>query len=1019
MAPFDIDLPPGELQFKDLLSFVETYFTGEEFATQPRFVVDANCQDAALLIKVFEMIKELPRGKSLKEFPLTMVAINSDEERLISPKIQMCSKGVPHKVMTGDVNNPAGMLSGLKHRKIDAGKTLFLQVCRRELEEAAPLSPPTRSFAHGVLGGAEAEQLFASLVQQMQRSGQLAEGSLGICLVDIAPPPVAALAMAAAMAGLFPEVKRAQPFPLEECGQQMFTQLLTFKGYKVRFAVPEDLPALERLEEIAWKPHMRAPREGLLKRLETSPTTNFAVEVNGKVEAVLYTQRISTPQDVFKQKFQQVFAGHVPSGKVVQLIAINAHTEHRGLGTELRSFALHLARLDPLVDSVCAVTLCLDYATSGVRNLQQYVDQHVHGRVNDRILTFHTSYGAKVLGLVPGYRPEDKDNEGTGVLIQYKPKEWPYEPTLSINRLPERSRRKKIKEPQVPALDVLSGIMTEMGYEIDMDNLDQGFFASGLDSFDMGVIQNRLGRSLGKTLPATLMLDLPTVKELTEQLDRERGIGGPGSEGSDSASETASNASERREAARAEKPKQERRSERASDETITEWVRCWRQFLYEKTKDQRARSATPKRRSRSPGSAGKRERTDTPWDKLSTEELERIQMKLMWLLRLPQNQRRLQFVVDKGHDSEQSFLCDLRPALDSIMASQLLAMEMVQDTKPRTLQEAREDMESCALRLGGEAMQRHRELLGSLAHRVGAMPAQLAGVVAVAHRRERESTASRDGLKTPRSRGFGIRQRDAFLLSQLQHVEPFASRPAVSRIRKLREAKRPLEVGAIVQVDAEESFDAIVLSQSSSSAYLIADLETKTQEVVEEKWLRAYRPAQRGGDVPDFLGFARKPVVSESTKLQEYQKTGVNWLIHSFFNRCGGILADDMGLGKTLQTLTFLSYLQGAGVVRGPALVVVPLSCAGNWQREAKRFVPHLSVAKVCGSIKERQHSLDDNEIWYGMKDVIITTYETLCGTEDFFQRHHWSVLVLDEAHRIKNQGSKVREAGRSKKPET
>ena len=32
-----------------------------------------------------------------------------------------------------------------------------------------------------------------------------------------------------------------------------------------------------------------------------------------------------------------------------------------------------------------------------------------------------------------------------------------------------------------------------------------------------------------------------------------------------------------------------------------------------------------------------------------------------------------------------------------------------------------------------------------------------------------------------RSRGFGIRQRDAFLLSQLQHVEPFASRRAPVR----------------------------------------------------------------------------------------------------------------------------------------------------------------------------------------------------------------------------------------------
>lgn len=80
---------------------------------------------------------------------------------------------------------------------------------------------------------------------------------------------------------------------------------------------------------------------------------------------------------------------------------------------------------------------------------------------------------------------------------------------------------------------------------------------------------------------------------------------------------------------------------------------------------------------------------------------------------------------------------------------------------------------------------------------------------------------------------------------------------------------------------------------------------------------------------------------------QEYQQAGVNWLISSFFNRCGGILADDMGLGKTLQTLAFLSYLQATGAAQAPALVVVPLSCAGNWAREAKRFVPHLSIAKA------------------------------------------------------------------------
>ena len=130
-----------------------------------------------------------------------------------------------------------------------------------------------------------------------------------------------------------------------------------------------------------------------------------------------------------------------------------------------------------------------------------------------------------------------------------------------------------------------------------------------------------------------------------------------------------------------------------------------------------------------------------------------------------------------------------------------------------------------------------------------------------------------------------------------------------------------------------------------------------------------------------------------------------------FFDRCGGILADDMGLGKTLMTLCFLSYLKVKEQVPGPALVVVPLSCAGNWLREARKFVPHLSIAKVCGNSKEKSLSLDDNEIWFGMKDIIVTTYETVANIENYFGRMFWKAVILDEAHRAKNSASRIREA--------
>lgn len=54
--------------------------------------------------------------------------------------------------------------------------------------------------------------------------------------------------------------------------------------------------------------------------------------------------------------------------------------------------------------------------------------------------------------------------------------------------------------------------------------------------------------------------------------------------------------------------------------------------------------------------------------------------------------------------------------------------------------------------------------------------------------------------------------------------------------------------------------------------------------------------------------------------------------INLFFSQ-NCILADEMGLGKTIQSITFLHEIVEYGI-KGPFLVVVPLSTLGNWQRE-------------------------------------------------------------------------------------
>ena len=71
---------------------------------------------------------------------------------------------------------------------------------------------------------------------------------------------------------------------------------------------------------------------------------------------------------------------------------------------------------------------------------------------------------------------------------------------------------------------------------------------------------------------------------------------------------------------------------------------------------------------------------------------------------------------------------------------------------------------------------------------------------------------------------------------------------------------------------------------------------------------------------------------------------------HVMFPMAGlnGILADEMGLGKTLQTIAFFAHLYEHRV-RGPYLVVAPLSTISNWCREFKRWAPELPVLLYHG----------------------------------------------------------------------
>ncbi|KAI6058701.1 Chromodomain-helicase-DNA-binding protein 3 isoform X4 [Aix galericulata] len=141
--------------------------------------------------------------------------------------------------------------------------------------------------------------------------------------------------------------------------------------------------------------------------------------------------------------------------------------------------------------------------------------------------------------------------------------------------------------------------------------------------------------------------------------------------------------------------------------------------------------------------------------------------------------------------------------------------------------------------------------------------------------------------------------------------------------------------------------------------------------------------------------------------LHLYQLEGLNWLRFSWAQSTDTILADEMGLGKTIQTIVFLYSLYK--------------------EREFQMWAPAFYVVTYTGDkdsraiIRENEFSFDDNAMKGGKKafkmkreaqvkfHVLLTSYELITIDQAALGSIRWACLVVDEAHRLKNNQSKIK----------
>jgi SWI/SNF-related matrix-associated actin-dependent regulator of chromatin subfamily A member 5 len=157
-------------------------------------------------------------------------------------------------------------------------------------------------------------------------------------------------------------------------------------------------------------------------------------------------------------------------------------------------------------------------------------------------------------------------------------------------------------------------------------------------------------------------------------------------------------------------------------------------------------------------------------------------------------------------------------------------------------------------------------------------------------------------------------------------------------------------------------------------------------------------------EAPEITRLYYQPSILTGGKLTHYQLDGLNWLISLYETGLNGILADEMGLGKTIQSIAFMAYLKQYKKKSGYFLVVVPKSTMPNWSRELKTWCPALNVVVLNPVKEEREEAL--KKITNHKFEVLITSYEGVNICINKLKKIKWECMIIDEAHRIKNENA-------------
>lgn len=241
--------------------------------------------------------------------------------------------------------------------------------------------------------------------------------------------------------------------------------------------------------------------------------------------------------------------------------------------------------------------------------------------------------------------------------------------------------------------------------------------------------------------------------------------------------------------------------------------------------------------------------------------------------------------------------------------------------------------------------------------------------------------------------------KERYILGRQQDLRKEKAAQAKRRLEFLLQQSSIFSHFGNVKTDSAKYRISTAAPASTSRRSTVADDPDQVQQELEE------------ADEHEATYLTSQPSTLGHGQMRDYQLEGLNWMIRLQENGVNGILADEMGLGKTLQSISILVYMMEYQGRNGPHLIVVPKSTLSNWMTELARWAPTIKAIKLHGN-KETREELVKTVMEPAMRDedrdwqVCVTTYEVCNIEKSCLGKFAWSYLIIDEAHRLKNEAS-------------